>query len=126
MIASTGPNTITTSWQQFTYVLSVPEADSITDYNDLRFRFEPTTSGGGAGSRLIVSWAQLELPSSVLPNQWGIKTISNDILDPQILNSQESAQIIATLANPIFSNGLLSIVISSDNGIIASHSQLIP
>jgi len=47
------------AYTTFTYTLSAAEADSITDYNDLRIRFNVTTkSPGSSGSRILrVSWA---------------------------------------------------------------------
>lgn len=53
---------------QYEWTLSSAEADSITDYTDLRLRF---TSGGdtstpsGDRSEVYVSWAELEVPTPV-------------------------------------------------------------
>jgi hypothetical protein len=43
------------------FVLTGGEADSITDYNDLRIGFKASGTGGG---RVDVSWAELEVPGS--------------------------------------------------------------
>ena len=60
------------------------------------------------------------------PTEWTINYIIDDNLDPQILNPNECAAITAKLSNPIFSNGLLIITISTDNAIISSQSQIVP
>jgi hypothetical protein len=43
------------------FVLTGGEADSITDYNDLRIGFKATATGGG---RVDVSWAEVETPGA--------------------------------------------------------------
>ena len=60
------------------------------------------------------------------PTEWTINYIIDDNLDPKILNANECASITAKLSNPIFSNGILIITISTDNAIISSQSQIIP
>ncbi len=60
------------------------------------------------------------------PGEWTINYIIDDNLDPQILNSNECASISAKLSNPIFSNGLLIITISTDNAITSTQSQTVP
>ena len=56
--------TMTDSYQTSSYTLSSAEADAITDYSDLRVRVWGTTSGGGAGSKLRVTWMELETPDA--------------------------------------------------------------
>jgi len=56
--------TMTDSFQTSSYTLTSGEADSITDYSDLRVRVWGTTSGGGAGSKLRVTWIELETPDA--------------------------------------------------------------
>jgi hypothetical protein len=55
---------MTDSYQTSSYTLTGGEADAITDYSDLRVRVWGTTSGGGAGSRLRVTWIELETPDA--------------------------------------------------------------
>lgn len=59
------------------------------------------------------------------PSQWKIFNILNDIIDPDILNSDETAQIRASLTYPIFSNGNLAVVVSTDQGITTSNALLV-
>ena len=125
------PTTFTLSTQ----TLTIGEAGSITDYSDLTIEFNGTCDnsclGGGNRERVSVSWAELEGPSSIQhlaglqPSEWGISTLTNDVLDPRVLNYQEAAEIKAILSNPIFANGLLEITISSDNGKINSDSIIV-
>lgn len=65
-IAATAALTLTQTWTTQTYTLSAAEADSITDYNDLRIRFEPATSGGGAANQQLITWAEFETPDAPL------------------------------------------------------------
>jgi hypothetical protein len=55
---------MTDSYQTSSYTLTGGEADAITDYSDLRVRVWGTTSGGGAGSKLRVTWIELETPDA--------------------------------------------------------------
>jgi len=55
-----------TTWNDGTFTLTGGEADSITDYADLRLRFTMTRAGGSArGAR--VSWAEFEVPAAGTP-----------------------------------------------------------
>lgn len=58
-----------TSFLAKSYTLTAGEADAITNYADLRIRFDFSGSGGPGGSRrgVAVSWAQLELPDGITP-----------------------------------------------------------
>ena len=56
--------------------------------------------------------------------KWQKVSITNDLLDPGILNTDEIAQICITLNNPIFSNGIVIVSISTDNGITATISGI--
>jgi hypothetical protein len=118
-----------------THPLTIGEAGSITDYNDLRLNFNATCNGcpgGGSFDRVSVSWAELETPFTLITipdidtKEWAISKINNDVLDPRILNYQESAQIIGELSYPIFPGGLLEITLSSDNGKINNDSVIVP
>jgi len=118
-----------------THTLTIGEAGIITDYNDLRLGFNGTCNGcpnpGGQSDRVSVSWAELEIPPTINPilglgsKEWGITNLSNDILDPRLLNFQESASIRVELTYPIFVNGFLEITISSDNGKVDSDSIIV-
>ena len=51
-----------TAWSTVTQNLAAGEADSITDYGDLRLRFNVTQTQGARVAGVNVSWAQLEVP----------------------------------------------------------------
>src|SRR5574338_369566 len=58
--------TLTGAWVQTNYTLSGAEADSITDYTDLRISFTDSSNGGNPGNRRAgaISWAVLEVPDA--------------------------------------------------------------
>ncbi len=60
------------------------------------------------------------------PGEWTINYIIDDNLDPEILNSNECASITAKLSNPIFSDGILVITISTDNAVVSTQSITVP
>lgn len=57
--------------------------------------------------------------------QWEISNILNDIIDPDIINSDETAQITASLTYPIFSGGNVIVVVSTDKGITSSNAAIV-
>jgi hypothetical protein len=44
--------------------LTGPQTDAITDYADIRFRFNPTATGGGAARKARIYWIEMELPDA--------------------------------------------------------------
>jgi RHS repeat-associated protein len=65
-------------WLDSTVTLTAQQAASITDFNDLRFRFVPSSSGGGQARKAQVSFAELSLSSQ--PNPAAQTTYSYDRL----------------------------------------------
>jgi len=61
--AFSGQNIDRSAYTAYTYTLSALEADSITDYTNLRFRIAVATIGGGT-ERLRVTQAELEVPDA--------------------------------------------------------------
>jgi len=57
-------------------------------------------------------------------NDWIIGSITNDILDSQIVNTYEVAKICTKLSNPIFANGDVKITIITDLGHTESKSVI--
>jgi len=60
-----------------------------------------------------------------VPSQWRIDNIVVDVLDPKIINSDEIAQITASLTYPIFSGGNLAVVVSTNKGVTSSNSIIV-
>lgn len=60
-----------------------------------------------------------------VPSQWKITNILGDVLDPDIINADETAQITASLTYPIFSGGNLAVVISTDKGVTSSNAIIV-
>ena len=48
-------------WQQASLTLTAPQAALITNFADLRLRFNPSSSGGGQSRSAQVSWAETQL-----------------------------------------------------------------
>ena len=57
-----------------------------------------------------------------IPNEWYISCITPDIMDLRIINTQETAKIFIKLSNPIFANGEVAVIISTDNGVVSTNS----
>jgi hypothetical protein len=68
-------NDITVAWTEGAFLLTVAQANAITDYTNLRLRFTPSgvTSGSTARRMVQVSWAQLRVPDwqPTFENEWG-------------------------------------------------------
>jgi RHS repeat-associated protein len=57
------PGASGSGWQQASLTLTATQAASITNYGDLRLRFRPSTTGGGAARSAQVSWAEFQVPA---------------------------------------------------------------
>lgn len=58
-----------TTWATTEQTLTAEEANSITDYANLRLRFLANKTGGARTTRIEVSWGEMEVPvASVAPN----------------------------------------------------------
>jgi len=53
---------------------------------------------------------------NILIDEWTINCITYDLLDPDVINSDETAEIITKLMHPIFANGMVEISISTNHG----------
>lgn len=58
-------------------------------------------------------------------NDWVIDSISDDRLDPHILNTNETIRICAKLAYPVFTNGTIETTFATDSGIVNSKTIII-
>ncbi len=57
--------------------------------------------------------------------EWTINCLTYDLFEPNIINSHETAEILAKLMHPIFINGLLEISVSTDKGITANQTTTV-
>lgn len=64
--------------------------------------------------------------SGLLPGQWCIQSITNDLIRPGLLDPKETANIKVALSNQaIIPGGTLTMNFGTDNGIVASSSVII-
>lgn len=126
-IASWTHTNIGTSSTLATQTLSAGEANSITNYSNLRLEFTADYLGGILpGSAADVSWVEFQVPgvsgiydctvTSISAGQWTIDRISGDLSDPRILNTGEDGKICIRLSNSVFANTEIGAVISTDIG----------
>jgi len=59
-------------------------------------------------------------PSS---GNWCVDSISSDILDPGILNEGESMIAKGSVNEPLTADGIVIVIISTENGVIATNSD---
>lgn len=59
-------------------------------------------------------------------DEWVINSISDDDVDPSIINTNEGASVCTKLAYPLYSTGTVQITISTDNGFTAYNHTAIP
>jgi RHS repeat-associated protein len=57
------PGVSGSGWQQGSFVLTPTQGSAITNFADLRIRFQPTASGGGQQRKAHVSWAEVQFAS---------------------------------------------------------------
>jgi hypothetical protein len=107
-IATDTAKTADGTWTQYSFTLSEAQANSITDYNDLRLEFVTSASGGAPSARRggAVSWAELEVPnvaitgSAALPLTLSIATAGVNFGNP-ILNAFVTPEQIPDDKQPV-------------------------
>lgn len=56
------------------------------------------------------------------PNTWCISKFWRDFQDPLIINPDEAITIIGMLNHPVYPNGIVTVLVSTDNGVLTSKS----
>jgi len=111
--------------------LTPGEIGSIGNYDDLSLEFNANCAsagcpggGGGRFEHVFVSWGIVEVQGIIAGSSttWVISDITNDIIDPRIVNNEESANLVAKLSNQVFASGDVIVLISTDNGVTASYA----
>lgn len=64
LIATTPVQSPGSAYTTYSYTLTGAEANSITNYSDLRVRLVPSTSGGGKPGELFATWIEFEVPDA--------------------------------------------------------------
>ena len=98
---------IVNSYTTFQQTLSSGQADSITDYTDLRLRLTATTTGGGGSTGVRFTWTELEVPDGVaayVGDSDGIATVGGNGL--AIATSEAGSSSLATASG----NGIAVVV----------------
>lgn len=104
------------TWATVTLTLSAAEADSITDYTDLRVRWIPVTSGSGAGRSSHISWAELEVPNSgpaaflidAQPGSFVLTGVADSQVADRMVNSAPGAFTLTGLAATVVAGRVTS------------------
>lgn len=133
-IASWIENNINQNFRLSTQTLSAAEADSITDYSNLRLRFVAAIDGVSLGSHnAIISWATLTVPASagiydcsttaISSGQWTIDSIYGDLRDPEILNTGEDGKFCINLSYNRYPSTDMTMIITTDVGETKSSEQ---
>lgn len=111
--------------------LTPGEIGSIGNYDDLSLEFNANCAsagcpggGGGRFEHVFVSWGIVEVQGIIAGSSttWVISDITNDIIDPRIVNNEESANLVAKLSNQVFASGDVIVLISTDKGVTSSSA----
>jgi hypothetical protein len=124
-IASWSHSNISQNFVLATQTLSTAQANSITDYTDLRLQFTGTMSGINIQPRSVqISWAEVEVPPTIYDcsqvalgsGEWTIDKISNNLQDPRIINTDEDGKFCINLTNNVYPNTDVILTVSTDVG----------
>lgn len=130
-IASWSHSNIPENFVLATQTLSTTQANSITDYTDLRLQFTGTMNGINIQPRSVqISWAEVEVPPTIYDcsqvplgaGQWTIDKISNNLHDPRIINTGEYGKFCINLTHNIYPNSDVTLTVSTDVGKTKSDS----
>jgi len=134
-IASWSHSNIGTGFTLATQTLSAAQADSITNYSDLRLRFTATYSSGIIARSAQISWAELEVPPAtgvydcsavtVTAGKWVLDKVINDAFDPRFLNYNEEGKICIRLSNNVHTASNVTVLLSTDIGKAKSSTTTV-
>ena len=100
---------------------------TLFDVDDIRLLRSDNNGGGGEqGQDQRIRFSLVEYPRPekcvggdsglIAINEWTFSCITYDHFDPGIINTGESSEILGKIEYPIFANGLLEIILVTDNG----------
>jgi hypothetical protein len=75
---------------------------------------------GGNSERVTEVLSYSGVNGSPGAGQWGISGFVQDVIDPQILNPDESVTIVCVLSDAMYVTGTFAVVVATDNGVSAA------
>ncbi|NDB51033.1 MAG: hypothetical protein EB149_07940 [Thaumarchaeota archaeon] len=90
-----------------------------------KFNIIATYDGGVLSKTRYTEYLTYEKVCSGNAGKWCISSISGDLHDPGILNFDETLVASATLTHPAYSGGLVTVLISTDNGATSEKTVVI-
>ena len=104
-IHSDAAQTLTGTYATYSFNLSGAEADSITDYSDLRIRVTANCTGGGAGSQVRATWAEFEAPEPPPTSPPSVTT--QDATNIQTYSATGNGEITSTGSSTVTERGFV-------------------
>jgi len=112
-----------------TVIVNLSNAGSNKLWNYDKFNlivtYDSTTGLTAQRNTESLNYAGIISNASIPVGSWGITKFTNDGLDPQILNPNESIEITCKLNDNTALDGFLAVILSTDNGAITSNSVVI-
>ncbi len=97
-------------------------SEKLWDYS--RFNLIITYEGGIATKTKYTEQLAYEKSCSNSAGKWCVYSIKEDFQDPQILNMGETLVVRAVLAHPVYTNGIITALVSADNGVTADRTGI--
>jgi len=97
--------------------------EKLWDYN--RFSVIITYDGGIISKTKYTEQLNYQELCTATAGKWCISEFLSDLQDPEIFNSDERLHIKANLAHPLYTNGRITALISTDNGVTTSRSVIV-
>ena len=112
-----------TGYPRGAIALQITADDTVTGYrsdesNTQTYRFsvvefsQTIACAGGTSNNIAI-------------NEWTINCIKFDYFEPDVVNPNESPEILTKLQYPLFANGLLNISVSTDKGITTNQTTTV-
>ena len=98
-------------------------SEKMWDYT--KFNVIITYDGGVLTKATYTEYLTYDKNCSNNAGTWCVSTINNDLHDPNILNFGEILAAHTALSHPLFSGGLATILISTDNGATSEKTIII-
>lgn len=66
------------------------------------------------------SFLNMGSADDVQAGYWVVNNITDDAVEKRILNKNEAGEILAKLSNPVYANGKVMVVVSTQSGVLSS------
>lgn len=106
-------------------VISNNGSEKLWNYENFNVLVTYDANFTNAKTRLTEALEYAGVTTVVPAGSWGIRQFVDDFADPGIINNGEKIEIKCRLEHPAYPGGIVTIIMSTENGSLASRSEMV-